>query len=358
MVLAALVVVVVALVSAVRTAPARKPSPTDDTACGGTLRVLLDTPIAHWDPQRIYSGAEASLAVRMFARTLTTQGTGSRRRRVASSPTSRRRRAPRATAGAPGPTLAGDAKWQDGRTVTCEDVKYGVSRNCPRTSCAAWVARRMPPSSTSPTKDARGGKVRVPAYAGPYSGAGQALYDKAVTCTGRRSPSTSRSRRTTSTRRSPPSFAPFRKDQDKRGAGNFSVFSCGPYMLEGAVGDGGASCGHGSRSTTPCASRSPTVIDVREGIETTTAIQRIIDDQGEDRYAVTFADAPPALQQQLMASKALASRVTNPDGPTVEGTSRPTSRAPPSAEAARPAGPRDGDQPRRLLASAYGGTRR
>ena len=289
---------------------------------GGTLHVLLDNPVQHWDPQRMYGGPEAEFAVRTYLRTLTTQapaGAGFTPGLVGDLATN---------AGAESGggrtwtfTIISDARWQDGHAVSCEDVRYGISRNFARDTLTGGPPYAASLLDIPLVKDAASNDV--PAYAGPYVGTGQDLYDKAVTCAGSvltfhlKVPVHDFNQAV-----SLAAFAPVRKDQDRRDAGNFSVFSCGPYILEGTwkPGDGGRFVRN--RSWTPLSDpvrqANPEIIDVREGIPTTTAIQRIIDDKGEDRYAVTWADAPPALQQQLLASKDLSLRVTNPVAPSVE----------------------------------------
>ncbi|MDQ2756885.1 MAG: ABC transporter substrate-binding protein [Actinomycetota bacterium] len=316
-----LALLLAAVVLGACTTPPRPPAPSL-TARGGTLQVLLDTPVQHWDPQRIYTGPEASLSVRMFLRTLTTApaaGPGESAGIVPDLAT---------TTGEPSDrgrtwrfTLVGDAAWQDGRTVTCQDVRYGVSRNFARDVLPGGPPYAVALLDIPLTTDAKG--RRVSAYSGPYSGTGQAAFDRAVSCSGRS---------ITFRLKAPvydfgstvslPAFAPVRKDHDLRGAGNFSVFSAGPYMLEGdwVPGNGGRFVRTRSwvEADDPVRTAYPDVVEIREGLETTTAIQRIIDDQGPDRYAVTYADAPPALQRQLLTTPGLASRVTNPAAASVE----------------------------------------
>jgi peptide/nickel transport system substrate-binding protein len=79
-------------------------------------------------------------------------------------------------------TLRDGATWQDGSPVTCEDVKYGVSRTFANdvisegpTYAIAYldIPAEDDPKSTFLSK-----------YHGPYDKGGQDLYDKAVTCDG------------------------------------------------------------------------------------------------------------------------------------------------------------------------------
>ena len=313
--------VVLLLASACTSKPAAS-KVTDKDVRGGSLRVLLDHPVEHWDPQRMYAGPESQFAVRTFLRTLTTQapaGVGFSPGLVGDLATG---------TGTPSDgartwqfTLVDTAKWQDGKVVTCEDVKYGVSRNFARDQISGGPPYAATLLDIPMVKSASGEESS--GYAGPYSGVGQDLFDKAVTCAGqvitfRLKVAAHDFAQTVSL----PSFAPYRKDQDKGDVSNFSVFSAGPYMLEGAwePGNGGRFVRNRSwvAKDDPIRMAFPDVVDVREGLETTSAIQRIIDDKGEDRFAVTTADAPPALQSQLMANTDLRARVTNPDAPLVE----------------------------------------
>lgn len=76
-------------------------------------------------------------------------------------------------------TLRPGVTWQDGSDVTCEDIRYGVSRtfatdiiNQGPTYGYAWLDIPTEEDGSS-------------AYKGPYTGKGQDLYEKAVTCEGR-----------------------------------------------------------------------------------------------------------------------------------------------------------------------------
>jgi len=84
-------------------------------------------------------------------------------------------------------TLKDGVKWQDGSPITCDDVKYGVSR-----TFANDIINQGPTYAVNyldipanPVTDAKDPKsVFLSAYYGPYDGTGQELFDKAVTCDG------------------------------------------------------------------------------------------------------------------------------------------------------------------------------
>ncbi|MGZ6213994.1 MAG: ABC transporter substrate-binding protein, partial [Candidatus Limnocylindria bacterium] len=75
-------------------------------------------------------------------------------------------------------TLRDGVTWQDGKPITCEDVKYGTSR-----TFATDVINQGPTYQIAYLdipQDADGSS----SYKGPYKKTGQDLYDKAVTCDG------------------------------------------------------------------------------------------------------------------------------------------------------------------------------
>lgn len=308
----------VLLVSACTT---KEPVVQRPTARGGTLSMLLDSPVRAWDPQRISGGTESQFAVRTFLRTLTTQapaGVGFSPGLVADLATSTGYQTDGGRTWTF--TLVGDAKWQDGRSVTCEDVRYGVSRNFARDRLGGGSRYPAALLDIPTVKDATGSQVS--AYAGPSSGVGQALFDRAVTCAGQEIAFHLKAvTHDFNQAVSLPAFGPYRRDQDTPSSNAFSVFSCGPYMLEGVwePGNGGRFVRNRNWLVRddPVRLAYPDVIEAREGITTTAAIQRIIDDQGQGRSAVTVASAPPALHAQLTGTPRLAERVTTPDDPTV-----------------------------------------
>src|ERR1035437_6392139 len=206
---------------------------------GGTLYYLTNQPADHLDPQRTYITRDIANEVRMVYRTLTSFPVASGKagtKLVADLATD----AGTASDGAKSWkfTLKDGVKWQDGSDITCADLKYGVSRAFATTVITGGPSY-APQFLDIPT-DPKSGSL----YKGPYSAdpAGQGLYDKAVTCDAK-----------TITFRlskpvadfnyavSKPTFAPYKADQDKGDKSNFTVFSSGPYQLQGSwtQGQGG-----------------------------------------------------------------------------------------------------------------------
>jgi peptide/nickel transport system substrate-binding protein len=79
-------------------------------------------------------------------------------------------------------TIRDGVTWQTGDPVTCEDIKYGVSRTFANDVISEGptyaVAYLDIPAEDDPDSDF------LSKYHGPYTGEGQDLYDKAVTCDG------------------------------------------------------------------------------------------------------------------------------------------------------------------------------
>ena len=320
---ATLVVGCAVLVSALSACTTKQADASVPTERGGTLHVLLDRRVEAWDPQRIGNAADSAFAVRTFLRTLTSQapaGSGFLPGLIGDLSTTT------GVAQDGGKTwifsLTSDAPWQDGRFVSCADVKYGVSRSFATdriTGGSQYAVELLDiPSTTDPQ-----GRT-VSAYQGPYSGVGQALYDKAVTCDGQeitfhlKAPRFDFNEIT-----SLPAFAPVRQDQDtdRTNRDPFSVFGSGPYMLEGVwkPGEGGRFVRNRKwiARDDPVRNAWPDVIEVEEGLPTTTVAQRLLDSTGDDTTAITFADAPIAMNEQLQAPT-VAARVSRPDSSVVD----------------------------------------
>jgi peptide/nickel transport system substrate-binding protein len=287
---------------------------------GGTLYYLTKRSAEHLDPQRTYIGRDIANESRLMYRTLTTFP-------VASGKDASKLVADMATdTGQPSNggktwkfTLKNGLKWQDGKAVSCEDFKYGVSR-----TFAVDVITGGPNYAIQfldIPSDAKGGSV----YKGPYAkdAKGQALFDKAVTCEGNtitfklKKPVGDFNYTVTM-----PAFAPYRKDQDKGDKSNFSVFSTGPYMLQGTweKGKGGTFVRNPNwdKSTDSVRKANPDQIQFTEGLTNEVIAQRLISDQGNDKYAVTDRQVPPAFIPQVLGNPSAKARSENVDAPYVD----------------------------------------
>jgi len=287
---------------------------------GGTLSYLTKRAAEHLDPQRTYIGRDIANEARMVYRTLTTfpvvAGKDSTKL-VADLATDT------GTATDGGKTwkftLKDGIKWQDGKAITCADFQYGISR-----TFAVDVITGGPNYAIQfldIPKDAKGAST----YKGPYAkdATGQAAFDKAVTCDGNN---------ITFHLGKPvgdfnyalylPSFGPYRADQDKGDKSNYAIFSSGPYMLQGVwtKNKGGTFVRNPQwdAKTDTVRKANPEQIVFTEGLTDEVIAQRLISDQGNDKFAVTDRRVPPAFQPQVLSNAAMKGRQEIVDSPFVD----------------------------------------
>jgi len=195
---------------------------------GGTLYILTEQEqILHLDPQRNYTGEDLAFASAYLNRTLTqytlSKDNAEASQLVADAATDT------GTASNDGKTweftLKDGMKWEDGKDVTCEDFKYGISR-----TFATDVITDGPAFATT--------MLDVTDYKGPYAGdaAGQASYDKAVVCEGNKITfNLSRTAFDFNYAVTLSAFAAVRQDVDTAELYDDTVLSNGPYKIESYV---------------------------------------------------------------------------------------------------------------------------
>ncbi|GAA1887144.1 ABC transporter substrate-binding protein [Lapillicoccus jejuensis] len=282
---------------------------------GGTIYVLDLGPHNGLDPQQSYVGADLEFASRAYSRSLVTWSADSDPKLVPDLATDT------GTMSDGGKTwtftLKGDAKWQDGKTVSCDDIKYGISR-----TFATDVISNGPTYILS-FLDVPSDSDGAPIYKGPYKtdAAGQAAFDKAITCEGEKltlhfkKPWADFNQATASLA----SFNAFRKDKDKGANSLFEAFSDGPYMLQGTFDQntGGTFVRNPNwdASKDPVRKAYPDKIVIQEGIASEQQYQRLIADSGNDQTAITYTSAPPAQLANVVAKK---DRLSNPVAPYVD----------------------------------------
>ena len=285
---------------------------------GGVVTAMALGPVLAWDPQRIGSRTDAAFAGRTFLRTLTAylpnpapDGQGTLVGDLATDTGT-----PNADLTSWSFTLRPDVTWQDGTPVTCEDVKYGISRTFATsvitggdTDALAVLAvpKKVDGSST---------------FAGPYAtgkdaAPGQAAFDKSVTCSGRTitftlaMPTSDFNEMVTM-----PAFAPYKQSEDLGKDGLYAAFSDGPYQLKDGwePGTGGVWVRNPAwkASSDPVRSAFPDEIRYQEGMEPQTVAQDIMADTGTGRAGVALESAPPAIQQHINALDELRNRSVNP----------------------------------------------
>ncbi len=284
---------------------------------GGTLYYLTFRPAEHLDPQRMYIGRDLADMGRMVYRSLVsfpvTKNADEALKPVPdlATDTGTSKNGGRQWSF----TLRDGVKWQDGKAITCADLKYGMSR-----SFATDVITGGP-NYILGFLDVPHAKSGLPLYDGPYKNDHAADFDKAVTCKGN----------TITYRFNKPfpdlplaiaslrSFDPYRKDQDQGDKSNFAVFSDGPYKLQGKwdTNKGGTFVRNPnwSQSSDPVRKPLPDQIQFVQGLTNEVINDRLISDSGNDQAAVTDRVVPPAFYSRI--NGAVADRATQTDSPFV-----------------------------------------
>jgi peptide/nickel transport system substrate-binding protein len=298
---------------------AKDPSSVAPVRAGGTLYLLGQGPVGAWDPQRLNVGADMAFAGRVFQRTLTSWAPATRQDTLPALAPDLATDTGRVTDGGRlwSFTLRRDATWQDGKPVTCADVKYGVSRTYATTQITGGLTYALGLLDVAYNADGSS------TYLGPYRRSGQAAFDKAVTCTGQTI--------TFKLARPAPdfnqvvalsAFAPVRSDQDRGARSVTDVFSDGPYMLQGPwrVGRGATFVRNPAwhQSSDPIRKARPAELVYQEGVPVLTLLSRIMTNAGPDSQAVTADPAPQVLQNDILTNAALTARSSNPRGPFVD----------------------------------------
>ncbi|HEV7204576.1 MAG TPA: ABC transporter substrate-binding protein [Jatrophihabitans sp.] len=293
-------------------------TPAKNTKTGGTVYYLTKRPTEHWDPTRIYVGRDIADSSRLFYRTLVQYGTGAGADSNKLYPDLATDLGTASNGNKTWKfTLKSGIKWQDGSPITCADVAYGISR-----SFATDILTGGPnysiqflniPAETKDTKN------WTSAYHGPFNKVGQALYDKAVSCTGNtitfnlKKPVGDFNFATTL-----PAFAPYKQSQDQGAKSNYSIFSDGPYMLQGTwVKDKGATFvrnpNYDPKTDSPGIRNAlPNQFVFVEGLATETIFDRLLANSGNDQFAVTDRAAPPAYLARVAAQKDRYTDVNSP----------------------------------------------
>ncbi|MEP7368403.1 MAG: ABC transporter substrate-binding protein [Dermatophilaceae bacterium] len=297
--------------------PTAKPAAKEPA--GGTLYMLRLGPVDSWDPQRLYVAADMAFAGRVFERTLTAWAPATDENTLPKLLPDLATDTGVVTNG--GKTwrfiLRSDASWQDGRPVTCPDVKYGISRTFAASQITGGPTYAL--ALLDVPRRANGSSI----YAGPYLKTGQPAFDKAVSCSGhaitfRLSTPTPDFNQMLAM----PSFGPVRPDQDRGAGSSTEIFSNGPYMLGGPwVANRGATFvrnPYWDPATDPIREAHPGRIDFQVGTPVESAVSRIMTAEGLDSFAVTADSAPPALQNNIMSTPAIKARSTNPRAPFVD----------------------------------------
>jgi peptide/nickel transport system substrate-binding protein len=270
-------------------------------AKGGTVYIL--TQAEQWnriDPQRAYTGEDLAFFGATIYRSLVSYTPGE------SDATKANQLIPdlATDTGTPNAdatqwkfTLRDGATWQDGSPVTCEDVKYGVSRTFANdvisegpTYAIAYldIPAEDDPKSTFLSK-----------YHGPYDKGGQDLYDKAVTCDGNTI--------TFNLKQPVPDFnytttlgfspVPQKADTGEK-YDSADVVSSGPYKVDSyTTGNGGKFVlvrnENWDQASDPIRTALPDKWEVDFGIDPKIMDQRLMASNGPDATALMYGNVQP-----------------------------------------------------------------
>ncbi len=192
-------------------------------------------------------------------------------------------------------TLRDGSTFQDGSPITCEDIKYGVSR-----TFATDIINQGPTYAIAYLDipyDADGSS----SYKGPYKKTGQELFDKAVTCDGKtitfnlNAPHSDFNFTTTL------GFSPVPKAADTGETyGTVAPFavSSGPYMVDSyTTGNGGKMVlvrnPKWDPASDPYRKAYPDKWEVDFGIDTKVIDQRLMASSGNDQFAIGYGGIQP-----------------------------------------------------------------
>jgi len=282
-------------------------SPSGGTATKGGTITLLDIPTDYegTDPASVYYGHQIAEFRRLVYRSLVAFP-------ISDDPN---------VSGTPVPDLATDTgttpdggktwsytlkdgiKWEDGSDITCEDFQYGISR-----SFDANIVHGTGPGTTYiSTLDGSTG------YTGPFTStpAQQASFDsKAVTCDGK----TVTYHFTQAFPDFPQSVAalfvtdPYKKSFDKGTKNLFTIFSNGPYKVEGNKFDSGTGATFVKNDQYDAATDDPATLRQANPDEfrielvqdISAAFDRLIADTGDDQTAIATSNIPSDKYSQIV----------------------------------------------------------
>lgn len=287
---------------------------------GGTLTFLtLQDQIQHLDPQRNYTGEDLAFANAYLTRTLNAyklstdgdEATGLVADLATDTGT------PNEDATSWSWTLKDGLKWEDGSDLTCEDVKYGVSR-----TFATDIITDGPQYAVS-MLDIPTDKDGASVYKGPYvtKGNDTAAFDKAVVCEGNKitfnlnKPVGDFNYAVTLT-----SFGPVPKAADTGEKYDDKIVSNGPYKIQ-EYSKGNQLVLVRNENWDPATDdyrgAYPDKIVMKFGLEASVIDQRMIQDSGEDQMALTPDSIEPASLATVFGSDRFADRRVNELDPYV-----------------------------------------
>lgn len=269
---------------------------------GGTLYILTNaSQILHLDPQRNYTGEDLAFSDAYLTRTLTQYDMHAQ---GAAGWTLKPDMATNLGTATNGNktwsfTLRSGITWQDGSPVTCEDIKYGVSRTFATSVITDGPSYAIQYLNIPTLKDGSS------AYKGPYDTSKSndvAAFNKAVTCSGNtitfnlKTPVPDFNQTVTLT-----AFAAVPKKSDTKASYDKNVVSDGPYMVQSyQIGKSLVLVRnpHWDQASDPLRQAYPDKIQMQFGVDPSVIDKRVMQAQGNDAYAISR----DAIQPQDLAT--------------------------------------------------------
>jgi peptide/nickel transport system substrate-binding protein len=298
---------------------------------GGTLTILtLQDQFTHIDPQRSYTGEDLAFAGAYMQRTLTAfkYSTDAEEANSLTPDLATDTGTPNEDATSWSWTLKDGLKWEDGSDLTCEDIKYGVSR-----TFATDIITDGPQYAVS-MLDIPTDKDGASVYKGPYvtKGNDTAAFDKAVVCEGNK---------ITFNLNKPVgdfnytvtllSFSPVPKAADTGEKYDDKPIASGPYKIQ-EYSKGSQMVLVRNDNWDPATDEYrpayPDKIVVKFGLEASVIDQRMIQDSGADQQAMSQDPIEPASLATVFGSDRFAERRVNELDPYVRYIVINTARVP------------------------------
>ena len=300
--------------NAASSAPSAMASPEQSSAGqpGGTIRILSSADgLASLDPQVVYNGEDFAFLGATITRTLTAYAISADRIEgtslVPDMATDTGRASNQFTKWEF--TLRDGITWQDGTPVTCADVKYGTSR-----TFDVGISQGGPTYAVT-YLDIPAAEDGSSEYQGPTTGKGQDLFDKAVTCSADNRTIAFNLNQSVTDFNDVVTLQEFAAVPTSITAGDDyspNVQSNGPYMIQAyETGPGGKLAlvrnPNWSKASDPYRSALPDSWVMEFGIEKSAIDERVVQDSGDDQYALTLnltsALLPPEFNDPALASR-------------------------------------------------------
>ena len=299
-------------------------APTEENKAGGRVFMLsFNEEFDDMDPQRAYTGEDLAFFGATIMRSLTSF-VYSEDPAVANTVTgdlATDAGTPNADATQWKFTLRDGLTWEDGSELTCQDVKYGVSRTFANdiiTNGPTYAVQYLDIPANPVTDEDDAKSVYLSAYYGPYDKTGQELFDQAVTCDGKTITFNLKQSVADFNMTVTLGFSPVPEAKDTGEQYTTAPVSNGPYkIVEYTTGNGGHLLmdrnPNWKPESDPIRKAYPDEWEVLFGIDVKVIDERIIQSQGDDAYAIMYSNVQP---------ENLATVFTDPSTPTPDFADR------------------------------------